>query len=411
MDMERWDMERCFTLIVGLNSMITDNRDAVTVRPGSPIEIAVDLGLVVESPLHCSLLVTCTSTNIELQLEPKDGVDGLLPFLHEELKDDLQGGNIERILDVVKCYFSHSPSENSCDDEIGSTTSSIRSQAFSLPSYYQSMYEELNIIGKGGYGRVFECRHKLDGMRYAVKKIMFNEDNEDQVIREVKIMAQLHHPNIIRYHQAWIEEGCEIPSTDDSSHGSSHDTDNSNQPTKTLYVAMEFCYGTLEEVIENEVLDPETIRKYFRQMVQGLAYMHKKGIVHRDLSKQNILLDSNGDIKIGDFGFAILFDRAAADSSTMMSTSGPVGNVSYRAPEMTRSPTYINDKTDVFSLGLILFEMVHQMKTQAERATKFDKIRKASVDWSTINLGPYDFIHELLEIDPYKRISAEQALE
>ncbi|XP_073044133.1 putative F-box protein At3g10240 isoform X1 [Primulina eburnea] len=54
---------------------------------------------------------------------------------------------------------------------------------------------------KGGYGRVFECRHKLDGITYAVKKIPFNEDNEDQVIQEVKIMAQLHHPNIVRYHQ------------------------------------------------------------------------------------------------------------------------------------------------------------------------------------------------------------------
>ncbi|XP_075481618.1 uncharacterized protein LOC142522260 [Primulina tabacum] len=68
----------------------------------------------------------------------------------------------------------------SYDDESGSAPLSIRSQAFSLSSYYQSMYDVLNKIV--GYGRVFECRHKLDGMTYGVKKIPFNEDNEDQVI-------------------------------------------------------------------------------------------------------------------------------------------------------------------------------------------------------------------------------------
>ncbi|XP_073287201.1 uncharacterized protein [Primulina huaijiensis] len=132
--------------------------------------------LVVGSPLPCSLLVTCTLTNIDLQLEPSNGVDGLLSFLHEDLKDDLEEGKIGRIWGIVKCYFTDSSSKNSYDDESGSAPSSIRSQAFSLSSYYQSMYEVLNKIGKCGYGRVFECRHKLDGITYAVNKIPFNED-------------------------------------------------------------------------------------------------------------------------------------------------------------------------------------------------------------------------------------------
>ncbi|XP_073044149.1 uncharacterized protein [Primulina eburnea] len=129
--------------------------------------------------------------------------------------------------------------QKSYDDESGSAPSSIRSQSFSLSSYYQSMYEVLNKIGKDEYGRVFECRPKLDGMMYALKKIPFNEDNEDQVIQQVKIMAQLHHPNIVLYHQSWIEEGYDLSSADDESYG----TDTSNPPTKTLYVAMEFCHG------------------------------------------------------------------------------------------------------------------------------------------------------------------------
>ncbi|XP_073289655.1 uncharacterized protein [Primulina huaijiensis] len=366
----------------------------------------ISIRLVAGSPLPCSLLVTCTLTNIDLQLEPSNGADGLLPFLHEELKDDLEEGKIGRILGIVKCYFTDSSSKNSYDDESGSAPSSIRSQAFSLSSYFQSMYEVLNKIGKGGYGRVFECRHKLDGMTYAVKKIPFNEDNEDQVIQEVKIMAQLHHPNIVRYHQSWIEEGYDLSSADDESCS----TDNSNPPTKTLYVAMEFCHGgTLEGIIKNP-LDMGTIEKYFTQMAKGLGHIHEKGIIHRDLSKQNVMLDSNGDIKIGDFGFAMLFDRGA-DGSSMTSTSGPVGNVSYRSPEMTRSPTFINDKTDIFSLGLMMFEMVHHMTTQSERARKFDQIRNGSLDWSTINLRSYDFIIELLEINPCKRSSAKEVLD
>ncbi|XP_073152203.1 uncharacterized protein [Henckelia pumila] len=258
---------------------------------------------------------------------------------------------------------------------------------------------------KGGFGRVFECRHKIDGMTYAVKKIRFYEDKEDEVIREVKIMAGLNHPNVVRYNQAWIEDIHGVVSTDEESYGT--DISGSPRPAKMLYLAMEFCHGTLEQVIENPP-QRTLIEKYFAQMLQGLKYIHEKGIVHRDLSKQNILLDFDGNIKIGDFGLAILFDRAAADCSMM--TSGPVGNVSYFAPEMTRSPTYINEKTDVFSLGLIFFEMVYRMDTQSERAHMFEKIRNGSLDWSTINLG-YDFIHHLLEIDPCKRVSAEEVLD
>lgn len=75
----------------------------------------------------------------------------------------------------------------------------------------------------------------------------------------------------------------------------------------------------------------------------------------------------------------MLFDRAADDGS-MMNTSGPVENVSYCAPKMTRSSAYINDKINILSFRLMLFEMVHQMMTQSERAHKFDQIRNCLLD-------------------------------
>ncbi|XP_073044153.1 uncharacterized protein [Primulina eburnea] len=83
--------------------------------------------------------------------------------------------------------------QKSYDDESGSAPSSIRSQSFSLSSYYQSMYEVLNKIGKDEYGRVFECRPKLDGMMYALKKIPFNEDNEDQGGQDNGAIASSKH--------------------------------------------------------------------------------------------------------------------------------------------------------------------------------------------------------------------------
>ncbi|XP_073152197.1 uncharacterized protein [Henckelia pumila] len=110
------------------------------------------------------------------------------------------------------------------------------------------------------------------------------------MVREVKILAELNHSNVVCYHQTWIEDIDGPLSADDESYG----TDTSGPPrppTKILYLAMEFCHGTLERFIEIP-LQPIPIEKYFTQMVLGLTYIHEKGIIHRDLSKQNILLDS-----------------------------------------------------------------------------------------------------------------------
>lgn len=118
-------------------------------------------------------------------------------------------------------------------------------------------------------------------------------------------MSTMHHHHVVRYFQAWIEDGCtvELSSSEEES-----TSDDSVKPNATLYIQMKFCPQTLSGLLESlrdskTVLDTSTIWRYFRQTVEGLRYIHGQNFVHRDLTRSNIFLDDD-QIVIGDFGLA-----------------------------------------------------------------------------------------------------------
>ncbi|XP_061467441.1 eIF-2-alpha kinase GCN2 [Rhineura floridana] len=204
------------------------------------------------------------------------------------------------------------------------------------------------------------------------------------------------------------------------------------QTVHHLYIQMEYCEkSTLRDTIDQGLYeDTNRLWRLFREILDGLAYIHEKGMIHRDLKPVNIFLDSGDHVKIGDFGLATDHPAYAADtkqegvSDNCLAKSDPSGNLTgmvgtalYVSPEVqgnTKS-TY-NQKVDLFSLGIIFFEMsYHPLITASERIFVLTQLRLPSTEF------PKDFdevknakqklvIAWLLNHDPSKRPTAMELL-
>lgn len=148
-------------------------------------------------------------------------------------------------------------------------------------------YKLLKTIGKGNFARVMLARHMLTNSDVAIKiidKTQLNPNSLEKLFREVSIMKILSHPNIVKLY--------EVIETD-----------------KTLYLVMEYVNNgeVFEYLVKNGRMKENVARQKFRQIVSAVQYLHSKKIIHRDLKAENLLLDSNLDVKIVDFGFSNMF--------------------------------------------------------------------------------------------------------
>ncbi|XP_043929768.1 eIF-2-alpha kinase GCN2 isoform X2 [Protopterus annectens] len=201
-----------------------------------------------------------------------------------------------------------------------------------------------------------------------------------------------------------------------------------------LYIQMEYCEkSTLRDTIDQELYrDVNRLWRLFREILDGLAYIHEQGMIHRDLKPVNIFLDSNDHVKIGDFGLAT--DHPANATSVKSDGEGdtavafvkpdPTGNLTgmvgtalYVSPEVQgNTKASYNQKVDLFSLGIILFEMSYRpMGTASERISILSKLRLPSIEF------PEDFDDQtcakqkqivlwLLNHDPTQRPTAMELL-
>ncbi|XP_057339271.1 eIF-2-alpha kinase GCN2-like isoform X3 [Microplitis mediator] len=208
--------------------------------------------------------------------------------------------------------------------------------------------------------------------------------------------------------------------------------------TKFMYIQMEFCEkSTLRTAIDNNLYeDKDRVWRLFREMVEGIAYIHQQGMIHRDLKPVNIFLDSNDHVKIGDFGLAttnilcsivqtIDNEREAEIENKNdiildepRSMTGQVGTALYVAPELRIevAKARYNQKVDIYSLGIILFEMCYKPpETKMERVTILQKVRSKEI------ILPFDMtetemphqihlLRWLLNHDPNQRPTAQELL-
>lgn len=194
-------------------------------------------------------------------------------------------------------------------------------------------YEIQEVIGVGGMAVVYKAYDNIDDRTVAVKilkeEYLANEEFRRRFKNESKAIAVLSHPNIVKVY-------------------------NVSYGDRLQYIVMEYVEGiTLKEYIEQQgkLGIKETVH-FTMQILRALQHAHDKGIVHRDIKPQNILLLSNGNIKVTDFGIARF---SYSDTKTM--TDSAIGSVHYISPEQARGDT-TDDRADIYSVGVVLYEML-----------------------------------------------------
>jgi len=192
-------------------------------------------------------------------------------------------------------------------------------------------YRLLKTIGKGNFAKVKLAKHIPTGKEVAIKiidKTQLNAGSLQKLFREVRIMKTLDHPNIVKLYQVIETE-------------------------KTLYLVMEYASGgeVFDYLVLHGRMKEKEARAKFRQIVSAVQYCHQKKIIHRDLKAENLLLDSEMNIKIADFGFSNEF--VPGNKLDTFCGSPP-----YAAPELFQGKKYDGPEVDVWSLGVILYTLV-----------------------------------------------------
>lgn len=208
--------------------------------------------------------------------------------------------------------------------------------ALASGSVLSDRYEVVRPLGEGGMGVVVLARDRLNdnqdiALKFLRPEVAKKESTLRRFKREVEICRSLTHPNIVRIH--------ELEETDTGIH----------------FMTMEYVPGKslAAATREGDPLPLETVFDYIVPICCALDYAHRKGVVHRDIKPDNILIDENGVTKLADFGLARLFDI----DSQLTATGEAIGTPYYMAPEQLRGAA-VDARTDIYSLGIMLFELL-----------------------------------------------------
>src|SRR5881296_3571486 len=197
---------------------------------------------------------------------------------------------------------------------------------------FDGRYRVVRKLGTGGMANVYLAEDQELGRRVAIKMLDERHTQDEQFVerfrREAKNAAGLSHPNIVSIYDRGQSNG-------------------------TYYIAMEYLEGkTLKELLVSRGPTPIRVAiDYARQILAGVGFAHRHGIVHRDIKPHNVVVDSDGRLKVTDFGIA----RSGA--SQMTEVGSIIGTAQYLSPEQARGSP-VDQTSDVYSVGVVLYELL-----------------------------------------------------
>ncbi|XP_077286263.1 cyclin-dependent kinase 2-like [Arctopsyche grandis] len=271
-------------------------------------------------------------------------------------------------------------------------------------------------VGEGTYGVVFRATDSHTGAHIALKRIQLEHESEgvpSTTIREISLIKELDHPSIVKLLDVVYAE-------------------------RKLYLVFEYLDMDLKKYMErcNSPLNPDLIKSYLFQLLDGLAYCHSLRIFHRDLKPENLLIDFKGHIKLADFGLARIFEVPVSVYTHEVVT------LWYRAPEILLGSKYYSTAVDIWSLACIFAEMsskqtlfrgdseIHQLfkifrafGTPDEKCwsgiTQLSNYKVMFPRWNptpmsqllpNLSESAVDLFKKMVTYDPCQRISARTAL-
>jgi serine/threonine protein kinase len=247
------------------------------------------------------------------------------------------------------------------------------------------------LLGEGGFGKVFlgsdTETNKAVAIKFIDRSLVVQRHLEEYVMREIETLKALKHKHIVQ-----LYEVIEKPAI--------------------YYIVMELApNGELfDKIVEARKFDEATARRYFQQLMSAVAYCHARGIAHRDLKAENLLLGSNDVLKVCDFGLARPAIEEHGEEFNELYMTSLAGSQDYQAPEMRTQSQYLGFPCDIWSCGVILYFMLCGYLPFAERADdatdrriREGRFRNDTAQYKGLSAEAKSLIESILVVDVSKR--------